>query len=161
MTNDYLCTMPENMLNKPEVVPFKDSNLSKKEQIARMFNRIAFRYDFLNHFLSLGIDRRWRRKAIGLLKKDAPRDILDVATGTGDMAILLERMLHPQHVTGIDISEGMLELGKEKIRNRGLEGTVTLQQGDSEAMPFGDASFDAVTAAFGVRNFEHLEQGLS
>ncbi|GAA4319273.1 bifunctional demethylmenaquinone methyltransferase/2-methoxy-6-polyprenyl-1,4-benzoquinol methylase UbiE [Compostibacter hankyongensis] len=126
-----------------------------------MFNRIAFRYDFMNHFLSLGIDRTWRKKAIRMLREDHPRQVLDVATGTGDLAILIRQMLQPEKVTGVDISEGMLELGRKKIREQGMEDAVHLQQGDSEALPFPDAAFDAVTAAFGVRNFEHLEQGLS
>jgi demethylmenaquinone methyltransferase/2-methoxy-6-polyprenyl-1,4-benzoquinol methylase len=143
-----------------KVVPFRDSKLSKKEQIAEMFDAIAFRYDFLNHFLSLGIDRWWRTKALGYLEDDRPAEILDIATGTGDLAILSVTMLSPQKVTGVDISAGMLELGRKKVEAAGLQDRITLQQADSEALPFADGSFDAVTAAFGVRNFEHLDRGL-
>lgn len=150
--------MPEENLQK--IVPFRESKLSKKEQIAEMFNSIAFRYDFLNHFLSLGIDRSWRKKAIHLLQETQPRRVLDVATGTGDMAIQLYRILQPEQITGVDISEGMLELGRQKIEKLGLAKQISLLQGDSEALPFPDASFDAVMVAFGVRNFENLEKGL-
>lgn len=150
--------MQEPSTNK--VVPFRDSKLSKKEQIAQMFDAIAFRYDFLNHFLSLGIDRIWRSRALKCLAGDNPAEILDIATGTADLAILSASMLAPARVTGVDISEGMLELGKRKVASAGLQDRIFLQVADSEALPFGDASFDAVTAAFGVRNFEHLEKGL-
>jgi demethylmenaquinone methyltransferase/2-methoxy-6-polyprenyl-1,4-benzoquinol methylase len=157
------------------VVPFKDSALGKKEQIADMFDRIAFRYDFLNRFLSGGIDVYWRRRAIRELAAQGyksggadsetrsgaeSRKILDVATGTGDMAILLTRYLSPVLVTGIDISKGMLEVGRQKINRLKLEGQVTLIEGDSEAIRFPDNHFDAITVAFGVRNFENLEKGL-
>jgi demethylmenaquinone methyltransferase/2-methoxy-6-polyprenyl-1,4-benzoquinol methylase len=150
--------MQEPSTNK--VVPFRDSKLSKKEQIAQMFDAIAFRYDFLNHFLSLGIDRMWRSRALKCLVGEHPAEILDIATGTADLAILSASMLPPARVTGVDISEGMLELGKRKVESAGLQDRIFLQVADSEALPFGDASFDAVTAAFGVRNFEHLERGL-
>lgn len=143
-----------------KVVPFEDSKLSKKEQVAEMFDHIAHRYDFLNHFLSLGIDKRWRRKALDLLRDDQPKKILDIATGTGDLAILAARILHPDHITGIDISEGMLERGKQKVKDAGLQRRIDLMAGDSEALRFADETFDAVTSAFGVRNFEHLEKGL-
>lgn len=143
-----------------KVVPFEDSKLTKKEQIAEMFDRIAFRYDFLNHFLSLGIDKGWRRKALQLLKQDGPKQILDVATGTGDFALLAAKMLHPDQITGIDISEGMLELGKKKIQESGLSSAIKLMLADSEALPFNTSEFDAVISAFGVRNFENLEKGL-
>jgi demethylmenaquinone methyltransferase/2-methoxy-6-polyprenyl-1,4-benzoquinol methylase len=142
------------------VVPFDDSRLSKKEQVASMFDRIAGRYDFLNRFLSGGIDIWWRKKAISCLKEGNTTDILDVATGTGDMALMTYRRLHPQKVTGIDISEGMLELGRQKIRDQGLEAFIDLRSGDSENIPFPSETFDAVTVAFGVRNFEDLEKGL-
>jgi demethylmenaquinone methyltransferase/2-methoxy-6-polyprenyl-1,4-benzoquinol methylase len=143
-----------------KIVPFRDSKLSKKEQIAQMFNRIAFRYDFMNHFLSLGIDRRWRRKALQYLQEDQPEVVLDIATGTGDLALLSERMLGSRKIIGVDISRGMLDLGVEKINKAGLADKIFLQLADSESLPFSDGSFDAVTAAFGVRNFEHLERGL-
>lgn len=141
------------------VVPYQDESGSKKEQVARMFNNISGRYDFLNHFLSLGIDKGWRRKAIDQLRALKPLRILDVATGTGDFA--LEAMqLKPQKVIGVDISEGMLDVGRKKVHARGLDNVVTLQYGDSENLPFDDGSFDAITVAFGVRNFEDLRQGL-
>ena len=162
------------------IVPFKDSELGKKQQIAAMFDKIAFRYDFLNRFLSGGIDIYWRRRAIrelrglsgarpnasaaGALATSVPTAsslaALDVATGTGDMAVMLTRYLAGAHVTGIDISRGMLEIGEQKISKMGLKDRISLQPGDSEALQFADASFDAVTVAFGVRNFENLEKGL-
>lgn len=143
-----------------KVVPFRTSKLGKKEQIAQMFDRIAFRYDFLNHFLSLGIDKGWRRKAMHYLAPFRPRVILDIATGTGDLAILEAHMLHPEKIIGVDISQGMLDLGKKKVESEGLSNIISLQTADSEALPFPDHSFDAVTAAFGVRNFENPEKGL-
>ncbi len=143
------------------VVPEQGSQLSKKEQVADMFNNIAFRYDFLNRFLSAGIDIRWRKAALKELKSLQPKQILDVATGTADVAILACRQLAPEKVTGIDISEGMLELGREKIAKLGLGNRIELQTGDSETIKFLDNTFDAVTVAFGVRNFEHLEKGLA
>lgn len=144
-----------------EVTPVKDSVLSKKEQVANMFDDIAFRYDFLNRFLSAGIDVQWRRQAIRELKELNPKKILDVATGTADVAIMSCKILQPEHITGIDISEGMLALGREKINKLGLNKTIELLSGDSETINFADNSFDAVTVAFGVRNFQHLEQGLA
>ena len=142
------------------VVPFKESELGKKEQVAKMFDDIAFRYDFLNHFLSAGIDVKWRKKAISLLADAHPKKILDVATGTADMAIMASAILNPERITGIDISEGMLEIGRKKIQKLGLQDKIELLKGDSETISFNDNSFDAVTVAFGVRNFEHLENGL-
>jgi demethylmenaquinone methyltransferase / 2-methoxy-6-polyprenyl-1,4-benzoquinol methylase len=143
------------------VVPFKGSELGKKQQVAHMFDRIAFRYDFLNRFLSGGIDIYWRKRTIReLMAAPPPRLILDVATGTADMAIMMSRYLSPEKITGIDISTGMLEVGRQKIARLKLEGTVELYTGDSEAILFPDNSFDAITVAFGVRNFENLEKGL-
>ena len=156
----YLCGRMNNQLPHDTIVPYKDSGLTKKEQVARMFDQIAFRYDFINRFLSGGIDRYWRRRAIRELKPLQPKQVLDVATGTGDVPILLHRLLKPDKVTGIDISEGMLELGRRKIAKLLLNGRIELLYGDSEAINFPDASFDAVTVAFGVRNFEHLRSGL-
>jgi len=141
------------------VVPYQQESGSKKEQVARMFNNISRRYDFLNHFLSLGIDRGWRRKAIGLLRSRRPQQILDVATGTGDFAVQAME-LNPQKVVGVDISEGMLDVGRKKVHARGLDNVVSLQYGDSENLPFADSSFDAITVGFGVRNFEDLRRGL-
>ncbi len=143
------------------VVPDIASNLSKKEQVAHMFNNIAPQYDFLNRFLSAGIDISWRKKALLLLKKDNPKKILDIATGTADVAILAANILSPEKIIGIDISEGMLELGRQKIANLKLQDRIELLQGDSEAIQFNDDSFDAVTVSFGVRNFQHLEKGLN
>lgn len=143
------------------VVPYKDSALPKKQQVADMFNRIAFRYDFMNRVLSLGIDVGWRKKAIRELKKENPKVLLDVATGTGDVAIMAYELLKPDRIVGIDISEEMLKLGRTKLLKLRLEQQIQLQSGDSEAINFPEATFDAVTVAFGVRNFEHLEQGLA
>ncbi|MDH5382258.1 MAG: bifunctional demethylmenaquinone methyltransferase/2-methoxy-6-polyprenyl-1,4-benzoquinol methylase UbiE, partial [Cyclobacteriaceae bacterium] len=142
------------------VVPYKEEKKSKKEQVAHMFDNISGKYDFLNHFLSLGIDIRWRKKAIKFLKNDHPKQILDVATGTGDFAIETLK-LNPEKVVGVDISEGMLAVGREKIKKKGLENKIELLSGDSENLPFKDNTFDAVTVAFGVRNFENLELGLA
>lgn len=125
-----------------------------------MFDDIAPRYDFLNQLLSLGIHKGWRKKAIGLLQVKQPRTILDIATGTADFAIEAMR-LKPDKVTGVDISAGMLKLGKEKIKKKGLENKIELTLADSENLPFADNQFDAITVGFGVRNFEHLEKGIS
>ena len=138
-----------------------DSALTKKEQVAEMFDDIAFRYDFLNRFLSAGIDVRWRKTAIRKLADIDPKIILDVATGTADVAIMLTRILKPAKIVGIDISDGMLQLGRKKIEHLGLGSTIELLNGDSEAIKFADSTFDAVTVAFGVRNFENLEKGLA
>ncbi|MGC4022240.1 MAG: bifunctional demethylmenaquinone methyltransferase/2-methoxy-6-polyprenyl-1,4-benzoquinol methylase UbiE [Cyclobacteriaceae bacterium] len=142
------------------VVPYKNDAATKKEQVARMFDSISSKYDFLNHFLSLGIDIRWRKKAIRLLAADKPKQILDVATGTGDFAIEALR-LNPEKVTGVDISEGMLEIGRQKIKANGYEQFIELKSGDSENLPFEENKFDAITVGFGVRNFENLEKGMS
>jgi demethylmenaquinone methyltransferase/2-methoxy-6-polyprenyl-1,4-benzoquinol methylase len=141
------------------IVPYKEENSSKKEQVAKMFDNISHRYDFLNHFLSLGIDKVWRKKAIAILAPSKPRHILDVATGTGDFA-LSALVLKPEKVIGIDISEGMLAVGRKKISNKNLSEVVELRSGDSENIPFKENKFDAVTVAFGVRNFENLKGGL-
>jgi demethylmenaquinone methyltransferase/2-methoxy-6-polyprenyl-1,4-benzoquinol methylase len=143
-----------------KIVPYKQSNLTKKQQVAAMFDKIAFRYDFLNRFLSAGIDVWWRKKAILELRELQPKYILDVATGTGDVAILTEKLLKPVKVTGIDISEGMLDIGRMKLEKLGLESKIQLLQGDSEEIQFDDNVFDAITVAFGVRNFQNLEDGL-
>jgi demethylmenaquinone methyltransferase/2-methoxy-6-polyprenyl-1,4-benzoquinol methylase len=143
------------------VVPYKDSDGSKKQQVAAMFDDIAFKYDFLNRFLSAGIDIKWRKKAINQIKDLQPQNILDVATGTADVAIMASGMLKPKKIVGIDISNGMLEIGRKKVVKAGLENIIELLNGDSETINFKDDSFDAVTVAFGVRNFQHLEKGLS
>ena len=143
------------------VVPEKNSGLSKKEQVAGMFDSIAHRYDFLNRFLSVGIDVVWRKNALKQLRDSNPKMILDVATGTADVAILATKLLHPEKIIGIDISDGMLNFGRKKIEKLGLTTTIELLNGDSETIKFADNTFDAVTVAFGVRNFQHLENGLS
>jgi len=144
-----------------DIVPDKASSLDKKEQVATMFNDIAKRYDFLNCLLSAGIDKSWRKKAIAELKDIQPKKILDVATGTADVALMTYKILKPEKIIGIDISDGMIALGKEKIAKKGLTDFIELQNGDSEKINYTDNFFDAVTVAFGVRNFQNLEKGLS
>lgn len=142
-----------------KVVPYKGKSDSKKEQVAEMFNNISAKYDFLNHFLSAGIDILWRKKAIKLLKPYKPEVLLDVATGTADFAI--EALaLKPKKIIGVDISDGMLDMGRIKLKKRNFEHIISLENGDSENLPFEENTFDAVTVAFGVRNFENLEKGL-
>ncbi len=142
------------------VMPEEGSDLSKKEQVAEMFDSIAYRYDFLNRFLSAGIDITWRKNALKELKKLDPKKILDVATGTADVAIMATNSLHPEKIIGIDISDGMLNFGRKKIEKLNLGKVIELVNGDSETINFADNSFDAVTVAFGVRNFQNLEKGL-
>ncbi|MGC4036849.1 MAG: bifunctional demethylmenaquinone methyltransferase/2-methoxy-6-polyprenyl-1,4-benzoquinol methylase UbiE [Chitinophagaceae bacterium] len=141
------------------ITPFGEDT-AKKEQIAKMFDDIAPRYDLMNRVLSAGIDIGWRKKAINILKKDSPQQILDVACGTGDMSIMAAKMLKPAKITGIDISAQMLAVGKNKIEKEGLTKIIELQTGDSETINFPHNSFDAITVAFGVRNFETLTNGL-
>ncbi len=150
-----------NPLPHDHITPFKDSQKPKKEQVAEMFDRIADRYDFMNRFLSARTDIGWRKKAIRILKKDKPQLILDIATGTGDMALMAYKMLNPAKIVGIDISAQMLEVGRKKIEKEGLGDKIELQGGDSETINFAENTFDAVMAAFGVRNFENLEKGLT
>ncbi|MEA1878095.1 MAG: bifunctional demethylmenaquinone methyltransferase/2-methoxy-6-polyprenyl-1,4-benzoquinol methylase UbiE [Bacteroidota bacterium] len=133
---------------------------SKKQEVKQMFDNIAPTYDFLNHALSLNIDKVWRRKAIRSLKSIEPKRILDIATGTGDLAIAALK-LHPDLVIGVDISEGMIGVGQEKIIARGLQDVIKLQTADSENLPFEGGEFDAITVAFGVRNFEDPMKGLA
>lgn len=142
------------------IIPFKDSEKTKKEQVADMFNKISPKYDAMNRVLSARTDVGWRKKAINKLKKDNPQHVLDVATGTADMALMAYKMLNPVTMTGIDISEGMLELGRKKIDKEGLGDKIKLYSGDSETINFAESTFDAVMVAFGVRNFENLENGL-
>ncbi len=143
------------------VVPYKEKDSSKREQIAEMFDNVSPKYDFLNHLLSGGIDFWWRKKAISYLRAEKPQLILDIATGTGDLAIEAVKQLKPQKVIGVDISEGMLSFGREKMKKLGLEKTIELQTGDSEKLLFDNNTFDAVIVSFGVRNFENLEKGLT
>jgi len=142
------------------IKPFSDTE-SKKAQVRQMFDAIAGRYDFMNHFLSLGIDVWWRKKAIALFKKEHPRHLLDVATGTGDMALLAARLLQPEKITGIDLSEKMLQIGRKKVEAYTGKTTIELLSGDSETINFANDTFDGVMVAFGVRNFENLKQGLA
>src|SRR5690554_5876606 len=142
------------------IVPYKDRNEGKKEQVANMFNNISKHYDLLNHVLSLGIDVLWRKKAIKKLQQTQPKLILDIATGTGDFAI--EALaLNPEKVIGVDISEGMLEVARKKIKKKNLDHIITLELGDSEKLMYPENNFDAVIVSFGVRNFENLEKGLA
>jgi len=142
-----------------KVKPYKNSDLGKKEQVTKMFDTISKDYDGLNRVISFGIDVKWRKKVVAIVKEARPKTILDIATGTGDLAINLAQT-SAEKIVGLDISSGMLEVGKEKIKNRSLENTIEMVLGDSENMPFEDDSFDAITVAFGVRNFETLEKGL-
>lgn len=136
------------------------SDKSKKEEVAEMFNNISKKYDFLNHFLSLGIDKIWRKKAVKSLSEVNPKKILDIATGTGDFAIATLK-INPTEVIGVDISQGMIDVGIEKIKKLKHDNVIQLRLGDSENLPFEDNYFDGLTVAFGVRNFENLEKGLS
>ncbi len=142
-----------------QIKPFED-NTGKKEQISKMFDGLAGRYDFMNRLLSAGIDVSWRKKTINLFKEDQPQQLLDVATGTADMAIMAARLLKTKKITGIDISQKMLQIGRQKVIKECLESRIDLLTGDSETINFSDNSFDGVMVAFGVRNFEHLEKGL-
>lgn len=146
--------------NAVENVKPYEQGAEKKQQVSKMFNNISKRYDFLNHFFSLGIDRRWRRKATAQLKEGQPKIILDIATGTGDLAIEVYKQLKPEKIVGIDISTGMLAVGREKLDKKGLSTIISLEEGDCENLPFEDNSFDAIVVAFGVRNFENVEKGL-
>ncbi len=143
------------------VIPYTQEQGTKKQQVADMFNNISKTYDFLNHFMSLGIDIIWRKKAINELKNDRPKLILDVATGTGDFAFEALSILKPEKIIGVDISQGMLDIAQQKITKRGLADKFEVKLGDSEGLPFNANEFDAVTVAYGVRNFENLQAGLS
>lgn len=143
-----------------EVLPYKDSELSKKEQVRQMFDTISGKYDGLNRIITFGIDIRWRKKVVRLVGAKKPDSVLDIATGTGDLAIALAKT-GASRIVGLDIAKGMLQVGEQKIQKRHLQKTIEMVVGDSEALEFPDSSFDAITVAFGVRNFESLEKGLS
>lgn len=143
-----------------KVTPYKDSDLNKKEQVTKMFDTISNEYDGLNRVISFGIDVKWRNKVVALVGETHPKTILDIATGTGDLAINLIKT-KAKKIVGLDISEGMLNVGRKKITKKNLDHTITMIVGDSENLPFGDDTFDAITVAFGIRNFENLEKGLS
>ena len=147
-------------MSAENVKPYGDSAKSKKEEVAEMFNNISAKYDFLNHFLSLGIDKLWRKKAVKLMKQVNPTRVLDMATGTGDFA-LESLVLKPTEIVGLDISEGMLDMGRQKMKKKGVDHIISMRLGDSEAIPYDDNYFDALTVGFGVRNFQNLEKGLS
>lgn len=142
-----------------KINPYNDSQ-HKTEQVQQMFDSIAPAYDFMNRAMTFGIDKCWRAKAVKILKRENnPKKILDIATGTGDLALLLHRKLQPEHITGLDLSDGMLEIARQKAKKLNLEKEITFEQGDSLNMRFDDNTFDTITVAYGVRNFEHLEKG--
>jgi demethylmenaquinone methyltransferase/2-methoxy-6-polyprenyl-1,4-benzoquinol methylase len=141
------------------VKPYSDSELTKKEQVEQMFDNISGKYDKLNHILSMGIDVGWRKKVVKMARSANPENILDIATGTGDLAIMLAKSTDAK-ITGFDLSAGMLEVGRKKVNEHGLENRIEMIQGDAENMPFENDTFDCITVAFGVRNFENLKQGL-
>jgi len=143
-----------------KVTPYKNSDLNKKEQVTKMFDTISNEYDGLNRVISFGIDVKWRNKVVALVGETYPNSILDIATGTGDLAINLVKT-KAEKIVGLDISEGMLNVGRKKITKKNLDQTITMMVGDSENLPFEDDTFDAITVAFGIRNFENLEKGLS
>lgn len=143
-----------------KITPYKDSSLGKKEQVAQMFDNISGNYDNLNRVISFGIDTKWRKKVLKIVSDTKPKVILDIATGTGDLAILMSQT-NAEKIIGLDISAGMLEVGKKKVQAKGLSNTIDLVLGDSENIPFEDNYFDAITVGFGVRNFENLEKGFA
>lgn len=143
-----------------QVTPYKDSGLGKKEQVAQMFDTISGNYDGLNRVISFGIDVKWRKKVLTMVSAKNPHSVLDIATGTGDLAILMAQT-GAKEIIGLDLSVGMLDVGRKKIAEKNLSGKIQMVQGDSENLPFEDNRFDAITVAFGVRNFETLEKGLS
>lgn len=153
----YICAKYKNLKS---VTPYKESELSKKEQVAQMFDNISGNYDNLNRVISFGIDVKWRKKVLKLVAAKNPKKILDIATGTGDLALLMAET-NAEKIIGLDISEGMLEVGKKKIADKNLSDKIELLLADSENIPFEDATFDAITVAFGIRNFENLEKGLT
>ncbi|MFS4469554.1 bifunctional demethylmenaquinone methyltransferase/2-methoxy-6-polyprenyl-1,4-benzoquinol methylase UbiE [Maribacter sp. 2210JD10-5] len=143
-----------------KITPYKDSELGKKQQVTQMFDSISGNYDGLNRVISFGIDVKWRKEVVALLKKEKPESILDIATGTGDLAIALVKT-GAKKIVGLDISPGMLSVGKDKVQKKELDHTIEMVVGDSENLSFADNTFDAVTVSFGVRNFETLETGLA
>ena len=143
-----------------KIKPYKNSELGKKEQVAQMFDNISEDYDGLNRVISLGIDVSWRKKVVKLVGENNPQQILDIATGTGDLALMMSE-LNPEKIVGLDISEGMLQVGRQKIAKANLSNKIKMIVGDSESIPFPDNTFDAITVSFGVRNFENLDKGLT
>jgi len=147
------------MYEQEKITPYHDGE--KASQVEMMFDNIAPTYDTLNHRLSWDIDKGWRRKAISQLAPYKPQSLLDIATGTGDFAIMAAQMLSPQRLIGADISEGMMDIGRQKVRKAGLDGIISFEREDCTALSYADNSFDAVTAAFGIRNFANLDKGLA
>lgn len=147
------------MYEQEKITPYHDGE--KASQVEQMFNNIAPTYDTLNHRLSWDIDKGWRRKAISQLAPYKPQSLLDIATGTGDFAIMAAQMLSPQRLIGADISEGMMDIGRQKVRKAGLDSIISFEREDCTALSYADNSFDAVTAAFGIRNFANLDKGLA
>jgi len=143
-----------------DVKPYKDQDNSRKEQVKQMFDNISGNYDFMNRIMTFGIDIKWRKKVVKIVAETKAQEILDIATGTGDFAIMLAG-IKPKKIVGLDISPGMLEIGKKKVKEKGLDNLIEMILGDSENLPFADNSFDVVTVGFGVRNFENLDKGLS
>lgn len=143
-----------------KITPYKNSQLDKKKQVEQMFDTISTNYDGLNRVISFGIDVKWRKKVVKMVTETNPESVLDIATGTGDLAISMAKT-GAKEIIGLDLSEGMLAVGRKKIEEEKLSGRIEMIQGDSEALPFEDNRFDAITVAFGVRNFENLEKGLS
>jgi len=143
-----------------KVIPYKDSDLGKKEQVTQMFDTISKNYDGLNRVISFGIDVKWRKRVVAIIKKREPKNILDIASGTGDLAINLVKT-GAEKIIGLDISPGMLEVGRQKVYEKNLDNKVEMVLGDSENLAFDENTFDAITVAFGVRNFETLEKGLA
>ena len=142
-----------------KVIPYKESDLGKKEQVTQMFDNVSSNYDFLNRLLTFGIDVSWRKKVVKMVADQNAKIIMDIATGTGDLAIMLAK-INPEKVIGLDISQGMLDVGKKKVEQLNLTDKVEMVIGDSENLTFADNTFDAITVGFGVRNFEDLEKGL-
>lgn len=149
------------MAEYKKVTPYDNVSDSKKKQVTTMFDKVAPYYDFLNRFLSLRIDVLWRKKALRMLAKSNPKKTLDIATGTADLAIMANKIWTPEKIVGLDISKEMLRVGQTKVEKKNLSSIISLEQGDSENLRFKDGEFDTVMAAFGVRNFENLEKGLS
>ena len=146
-------------MSAEHIKPYKDSDKGKKEQVAQMFDNISKNYDGLNRVISFGIDVKWRKKVVAIIGENNPKQILDIATGTGDLAIMMAG-LNPDRIIGLDISAGMLDVGKQKIAKANLSDMIEMIVGDSENMPFNDNTFDAITVSFGVRNFANLDKGL-
>ncbi len=156
----HIVYLPQNSLMSKSINPYKDSQQSKKEQVEQMFDNISNEYDGLNRVISFGIDIKWRKNVVKLVSERNPGTILDIATGTGDLAIALAKT-GAKKIVGIDISNGMLSVGRKKIKQENLDTVIEMQQADSENLPFADNHFDAITVGFGIRNFEHLEKGLA